>query len=199
MDIRPGPETDDERDLCIIEELRAGNRDAFADIVRRYSPVLYSLAYRMLGADQETAEEAVQEVFLRAYRSLARSDPRKRFFTWLYTVALNHFRSLLRARRSKRDRRILPFDDASALGAAAGATPSLPDELAIAREGERLAQRALDSLSPRLREVFLLRQVEGLSTSEVAQLMQVPENTVKTWLFRARGQLKKLLFESGWE
>ena len=56
----------------------------------------------------------------------------------------------------------------------------------MAREGERLAQRALDALPPRFREVFLLRHVEGLSTSEVAQTLGVPENTVKTWLFRAR-------------
>ena len=171
----------------------------FAEIVRRYTPLLYSLAYRMLGGDRETAEEAVQEILLKVYRSLARFDTRKRFFTWLYSIALNHLRSLLRSRRSRKERRPLPFDDSSVATSAAGGNSPRPEEAAVAREGERLAQRALDSLPPRLREVFVLRQVEGLSTSEVAQTLGVPENTVKTWLFRARERLKQLLLESGWE
>jgi RNA polymerase sigma factor (sigma-70 family) len=191
------PEIDDQADLGAIQQIRAGHSDAFSGIVSRYVPMLYSLAFRMLGADREAAEEAIQEVFLKAFKALPSFDVGKRFFPWLYTIALNHFRSLKRSRKISRLRATVTLDgDVPTDLPAAGPGP---DDLAVAREGERLAQKALDALPPQLREVFLLRGVEGLATDEVAQILQVPETTVRTWLFRARAMLKAKLFDSGWE
>jgi RNA polymerase sigma-70 factor, ECF subfamily len=191
------PEIDDRMDRGAIEQIRAGHADAFSGVVSRYVPMLYSLAFRMLGADREAAEEAVQEVLLKALKALPSFDSGKRFFPWLYTIALNHVRSLKRSRKIVRLRKTVTLD-----GAVPAGIPDAglrPDELAVAREGERLAQKALDTLPSRLREVFLLRNVEGLPTDEVAQILGVPEATVRTWLFRARAMLKARLLDSGWE
>ncbi len=196
MDSGHRPEIDDEADLDAIQKVRAGNPDAFSGIVSKYVPLLYSLAFRMLGSDREAAEETVQEIFLKAYKALPSFDASKRFFPWLYTIAVNHLRSLKRTQNPARARKIIPLDTAAS--EVADAAPR-PDDLAVAREGERLAQRALDSLPPRLREVFVLRQVEGLSTEEAAQVLGVPESTARTWLFRARAMLKAKLLDSGWE
>jgi RNA polymerase sigma factor (sigma-70 family) len=184
-------------DRGAIEQIRAGHTDAFSGVVSRYVPMLYSLAFRMLGADREAAEEAVQEVLLKALKALPSFDSSKRFFPWLYTIALNHVRSLKRSRKIVRLRKTVTLD-----GTVQAGIPDAglrPDELAVAREGERLAQKALDTLPSRLREVFLLRGVEGLPTDEVAQILGVPEATVRTWLFRARAMLKARLLDSGWE
>ncbi|MGA2766493.1 MAG: sigma-70 family RNA polymerase sigma factor [Spirochaetia bacterium] len=197
MDFPQRPEADDEIDREAIRRVRAGDGNAFSMIVSRYAPVFYSLAFRQIGSDQEAASEAVQEIFLKAYRALPSFDIQRRFFPWLYTIALNHLRSLKRSRKYAQGRNVVPFDSLS--GAEAADKTSPPDDAVVAREGERLAQRALDTLPQRLREVFLLRHVEGFSTEEVASLLGVPEGTVRTWLFRARRRLREKLLESGWE
>lgn len=197
MGLRLQPGIDDRADLGALERIQTTDPDAFSEIVRRYSPMLYSLAFRFLGADRDSAQEAVQEIFLKAYRSLASFDMEKRFFPWLYTIALNHLRSLKRARDSRPGRRDVSLDTAG-VSETRDEAPR-PDELSIAREGERLAQRALDSLPPRLREVFLLRHVEGLSSRDVGEVLGIPEATVRTWLFRARERMREMLLDSGWE
>jgi RNA polymerase sigma-70 factor (ECF subfamily) len=197
MNAAQRPETDDKEDLGAVLQVRAGHADAFSGIVSKYVPLLYSLAYRTLGADRELAEEAVQEIFLKAFKALPSFDIRKRFFPWLYTIAANHFRSIRRSRKRAKLRRVVPLAGAGPAQVPDGALR--PDELALAREGERLAQGALDSLPDRLREVFLLRHVEGLSAGEVARILAVPETTVRTWVFRARALLKEKLLDSGWE
>ncbi len=191
------PEVDDRFDRGAIEQIRSNNPDAFSGIVSRYAPMLYSLAFRMLGADEDTAREVVQEIFLKIYRALPSFDCQKRFFPWLYTIALNHLRSLKRVKHSRRSRVVVPLDAVAGGEITDGGLR--PEDLAVAREGERLAQRALESLPGQLREVFLLRHVEGLSSAEVAEILGVPESTVRTWLFRARTRLKAQLLDSGWE
>ena len=193
---RQRSEADEALDLAVIEKLRARSPDAFEAIVVRYTPAMYSMAYRMLGGDREGAQEAVQEIFLRVHRGLPSFDARRRFFPWLYTIALNCLRSLNRAQRSARLHPTVPFEQT--IGAGRAAEPC-PDELAVAREGERLAQWALDSLPRRLRSAFVLREVEGLSTADVAQVLRVPESTVRTWIFRARARLREMLLDVGWE
>jgi RNA polymerase sigma-70 factor (ECF subfamily) len=191
MGLRPRPEIDNEADLGALERIQSTTPDAFSEIVERYTPVLYSLAYRFLGADRDAAREAVQEIFLKVYGSLASFDREKRFFPWLYTIALNYLRSVKRAHRSRPEKRGISLQTPD--------TAPRPDDLSIAREGERLAQRALDMLPARLREAFLLRQVVGLSTRDVGDVLGVPEATIRTWIFRAREKMKEMLLDSGWE
>jgi RNA polymerase sigma-70 factor (ECF subfamily) len=86
MNARRRPDNEDAQDLEALALVRSGGQDAFAQIVTRYTPVLYSFAYRFLGADSEAAEEAVQEIFLKVYASLSSFDAKRRFFPWLYTM-----------------------------------------------------------------------------------------------------------------
>jgi len=178
-------------DLLAVQETLRGNRNAFAGIVERYTPVLYSLAYRMLGrGEAEEAEEAVQEIFLRAFRALARFRLDRRFHPWLYTIALNYLRTVARQLRRRRGMRIVPLDEATDAAADRGEHPAT----AMEREaGERLAQRALEGLPSLYREVFLLREVEGLSVRDAAEALGVPEGTVKVRLHRARQELARRL------
>ncbi len=145
--------------------------------------MLFALAARMLG-DREEAADAVQEIFLRAYRALPRFRLGARFHTWLYTIALNWLRSRLRSRRSRR--RIearLPLPDAG---------PD-PGDVALDRESERLAAEALERLAPRYREPFVLRHSQELSIREIGEALGLPEGTVKVRLHRARLLLAKAL------
>ena len=176
-------------DLRAVQRTLGGDRNAFAEIVERYTPLLYSLAFRMLGRGEE-AEEAVQEIFLRAFRALARFRPDRRFHPWLYTIALNHLRTVVRQRNRRRGLRLVPLDEEADAAAVRGEQPAA----ALEREaGERLAQRALDGLPPLYREVFLLREVEGLGVRDAAEALGVPEGTVKVRLHRAKQELARRL------
>ena len=174
-------------DLLAIQETLRGNRNAFAQIVERYTPLLYSLAFRMLGRGEE-AQEAVQEIFLRAYRALPRFRLERRFHPWLYTIALNYLRTVARRQRRRRGLRLVreELDTVADRG-------ELPAAAAEREDGERLAQEALAGLSPLYREVFLLREVEGLSVRDTAEALGVPEGTVKVRLHRARQELVRRL------
>jgi len=174
-------------DLLAIQETLRGNRNAFAQIVERYTPLLYSLAFRMLGRGEE-AQEAVQEIFLRAYRALPRFRLERRFHPWLYTIALNYLRTVARRQRRRRGLRLVreELDTVADRG-------ELPAAAAEREDGERLAQEALAGLPPLYREVFLLREVEGLSVRDTAEALGVPEGTVKVRLHRARQELVRRL------
>jgi RNA polymerase sigma-70 factor (ECF subfamily) len=187
----------DAQDLWAIQATLSGNPAAFDGIVKRYTPLLYSLAYRLLGRGEE-AEDAVQEIFEKAFRSLPRFKISKRFFPWLYTIGLNHLRSIERRRRRRDRLQILSAEPERVLDSSASeeGNPVRQSEL---REGEKLAQEALSMLRVEYREVFVLKVIQGLTVQEVAEVLQMPEGTVKTNLHRARKQLTDFLSEKGWE
>ncbi len=183
-------------EILAIQQTLRGNKHAFSTIIERYTPLIYSLAYRMLGNNEE-AEEAVQEIFLRMYRSLGKFRLSQRFHPWVYTIALNWLRSHLRRRGRRRDHAALRFEDITLREDIRGHEKD-PAQQLEEREAERVAQRAIMGLRREYREVFILRHIEGLSTDEVAQILKLPEGTVKSYLHRARQELIKTLTEEGW-
>jgi RNA polymerase sigma-70 factor (ECF subfamily) len=189
-------ENKDAEDLWAVHTTLNGNPRAFEAIVDRYTPLLYSLAYRLLGPGGEV-EDAVQEIFEKVLRNLSRFRISQRFFPWLYTIALNHLRSLERRRKRRSRLKILVRDPGRVLETVATVEgdPATGSEL---REGEQLAQQALDSLRAEYREVFVLRQIQGFSVRETAEALKIPEGTVKTYLHRARKEMIDFLAESGW-
>ena len=190
-------ENRDSEDLWAVQATLNGHPRAFEAIVERYTPMLYSLAYRLLGPGAEV-EDAVQEIFEKAFRNLARFRIKQRFFPWLYTIAMNHLRSLQRRRRRHNRLKMGAGDPQAILErvATAAEDPAADSEL---REGEQLAQQALDSLRTEYREVFVLRQIQGLSVQETAEALKIPQGTVKTYLHRARREMIDFLAEIGWE
>jgi len=185
----------DQLDGAAIREIRSGNPQAFTGIVSRYTDQIFGLARRSLG-DQHDAEEAVQDVFLKAYRSLDSFDLDRRFFPWLYSIALNHLRSLRRRadRRHDTDAVLLAEE---LVTADSPNSPSQPEVRLLADSARALVQHAFETLSADQRQAFTLRHIRGLSTLDAALIMDVPENTLKTNLRRARAQLQNYLSSHG--
>ena len=174
------PDADDDL-ICVARCLR-GDSAAFEAIVRRYERVLFSVARRILG-NYEDALDATQNAFVRAYEGLDTYDPNRRFFSWIYRIAVNE---CLNARRARRPDDPLPEDmEAQAAGN--------PFESVQNVERSGVIDSALVQLSEDHRLVVVLRHFADLSYSEISEAIGVPEKTVKSRLFEARHRLGELL------
>lgn len=177
-----------------IEALRAGDRDEFARLVDETSALIYRLALKMLDNPQD-AEDVLQETYIKAYRSLKGFDGRSSLSTWLYRIATNEALMLLRRRKSIEVSIDEPLD--------AGEPEQeplqivdwccMPEEELMTGEARKYLDQAIEELPPSLRVVFLLRDVEGLSTQETEEVLSLSETAVKTRLSRARLRLRELL------
>ena len=170
---------DDEREW--IAAAKAGDADAFGQLVERYQRPVYNLCYRMLG-NHGDAEDASQEAFMKAYRALSNYDPRRAFKSWLLTIASNHSIDQLRRRR---------FEWVS-LDALFGRTDLQPNspEMAAEIKGERQAvQAALKRLRDTDRAVVVLRYWYDLPYDEIAETLSLTRSAVKSRLHRARQEL----------
>ncbi len=168
-----------------IEQALQGDRTAFGQLMHRYAGAVYNVAYRMLG-NAEDAEDASQEIFLRAYTRLESFDRTRRFSTWLLSIGSNYCIDRLRRRRFA----WMTLDDA------AYALPSSepgPERTAITQEQRRMVQQALQKLPEHYRLVTVLRYWQDLSYEEICQVTGLPESTIKTRLHRARHMLAAAL------
>jgi RNA polymerase sigma factor (sigma-70 family) len=193
-------------DLEAVSRTLGGDIQAFSIIVQRYTPMLYGLARRMSDSrdpvlEAQEAEEAVQEIFLRTYRALGSFNMKNRFYTWLYTIALNYLRSVRRKRRLTSIFASLPYNDELQAPdeVLSGPVYPGPEETSVNREGERLAGEALKKLKARQREVFVLRMLENRSVDETAKILGIPEGTVKIRLHRAKKELAAIMKSWQWE
>ena len=171
-------------DEQLILQFKQGNREAFTELFERYRQPVYGFFRRRLN-DRGRAEELAQETFLAVIRGATRYEPRALFRTYLYSIALN----LLRAERRRLSRSVhesLDADNGERQGAAAQIENSAFDEGIWVRD-------AIGHLDESHREVLMLREYEQLSYAEIAELLRVPLNTVRSQLFRARMALKEFL------
>lgn len=178
---------------ALIERLRAGDKAACAECVELHADGIYRLALRMMRNERD-AEDVVQETLLSAFRAIRSFDGRSSLKTWLYRIAYNA--ALMRLRRYAPQTVPVddsPDDDADVPPRELRDWCCLPEqEFETAAARAELA-RAVDELSPRLREVFVLREMEELSTEETAAALGVSEAVVKTRLHRARLWLRDRL------
>jgi RNA polymerase sigma-70 factor (ECF subfamily) len=179
----------------LISRAVRGDASAFESLYSRHKRALFQTALRVLG-NVEDAEDALQEGLLAAYRNLKRFEGRSQFSTWLTRIVINA--SLMR-RRSLRSRPAVSLENFSdeenttpAEERFAAADPG-PEQIYEQRELRNLIKANLAELSPVLREAFVLRESQGLSTSEAARALGVSENTLKARLWRARQQLAERL------
>jgi RNA polymerase sigma-70 factor, ECF subfamily len=182
-------------DCRAVDRTRSGDASAFEQIVRSYSGMLFGLSYRMLG-DREDAADAVQEIFVRAFAALDSFNQSRPFHPWLYAIAVNHLRSVLRT-RTRRPRPVSiegTRDNDSAWIDPIDRSPG-PERSTMMQLAERDAQTALDRLPQKYREVFVLRAIENLSVNDVARILRIPPGTVKTRQHRARRLLADALTE----
>ncbi|HEY3726783.1 MAG TPA: sigma-70 family RNA polymerase sigma factor [Solirubrobacteraceae bacterium] len=177
-----------EREL--LRSARAGDRDAFAQLVSIHAARVYG-ALRRFGLDPDEADEVAQEVFLRAWRGLPRFQERSQLSTWLYRIAFNEAQRRL-SRRSPppvaadpdRDDPIAALSESPQLG---------PEARALDREFEQILDRALAQLPAEWRAAVVLRDIEGLSTRQAAEVVGVRQAALKSRLHRGRMQLRTLL------
>ena len=180
------------RETQLVERALGGNSDAFGELVSRYHRIAFSIAYRMTGNRVE-AEDLCQDVFLKVHRSLARFDRSLPFGPWLRKItsnaALNHLRHRGVERRVLEDAGEGEGEGESERSVAEpGAGPE--ERLARSETADRLGC-ALAKLPDNQRLAFTLKYVEELTAEEIAEAMDAPKNTVKTWLLRAREALRK--------
>lgn len=171
-------------DQELVEEVLAGDDDAFAALVERYGRDVYNLAYRMLGNVGE-AEDAAQEGFLRAYKHLSRYDPKRSFKTWLLSITSNHCIDRLRKRRIT----WLPIDEPLPPHPALRSSETGPEDSAIESERTAQVQELLDNLAPDYRAAVVLRYWYDMSYAEIAGTLETTESAIKSRLFRARQML----------
>jgi RNA polymerase sigma-70 factor, ECF subfamily len=177
-----------EREL--IRRARAGDEDAFAELVMMHADRVYG-ALRRFGLDASEADEVAQEVFVRAWRGLPRFEERARFSTWLYRIAFNEAQRRLSRRPPpraeadpERDDPIISLPESPRLG---------PESQTLDREFEQTLVHALDQLPADWRAAVVLRDIEGLSTEEAAEIVGVGQAAFKSRLHRGRMQLRALL------
>jgi RNA polymerase sigma-70 factor, ECF subfamily len=179
----------------LIARARAGDAEAFRELVERHSRAVYRVAYRITGR-AEDAEDVVQETFLRAYRQLDRFEARSNFGTWLHRIAANCSVDLLRGRPRREMNEETETLERLGGGDTHGALPS-PERALLGRQiADRVAQ-ALDRLSDMERAAFTLRHFEGLSIEEISRALGLRTSATKHSIFRAvkkmRHELKPFL------
>jgi RNA polymerase sigma-70 factor (ECF subfamily) len=182
-------------DTALVNAYLAGETRSFDALVERYQARLLNFVYRIVG-DRERAEDLVQEVFVRVYRHLGRFDRSKKFSTWIYTIASNLAKNELRNRSRnplvlftsmtngwEDEERPLEFEDPT----------SRPDDLFRKRHVRELVDSSVAQLPSHHREVFVLREIEGRSYEEIAEITHCNLGTVKSRLNRARNSFAEII------
>ncbi len=187
--------TEPEHQPISIEALKRGDRAEFARLVDAYSTNIYRLALRMLSNPQD-AEDVLQETFLKAMRALPNFEGRSSLSTWLYRIAVNE--ALMVVRRHKPEVSLstpAEEDDEEDDGEDMQIVDwgHLPESELLSGESRRHIDQAVESLPQRLKVVFLLRDIEGLSIEDTAATLGISQAAVKTRLLRARLQLRDAL------
>lgn len=177
----------------VILACQNGDAEAFEFLVSRYQKQMFNIAFRMTGSYEEACD-VVQEAFLSAYRSIRKYRGEARFSTWLYSITVNQTRTRLKEMRSRDFHEGVSIEDPPEdKGAAPRQYPS--HQMGVAeqveqKEIEEKVQECINALDDEHREVVVLRDIQGFSYDEIAEMLKVPDGTVKSRLFRARLLLK---------
>ena len=179
-----------------LEALKAGDREAFAQMVDQTSGHIYHVALQILG-DEQDAEDVLQETYLKALRSLPTFEGRSSLMTWLYRIAVNE--ALMAVRRRKPQALSVEEPDPELDGESESQAMEivdfccLPEGELLSAESRRALDQAVQHLPASLRVVFVMRDLEGLSIQDTAEALGLSENNVKTRLLRARLRLRQEL------
>ncbi len=198
----PAPATEMEPDLrheddeALVTRAQRGQMAAFDVLIERYHPRLYATVYHMTGS-HEDANDLLQDVFIKAYRSLHSFKGQSSFYTWIYRITINRTLNFLKRHRRRSDRQT-SLDDADR---AIEHDPDFvelmshdtPRRAAGLRELQQRLNEALQQLSEPHRLVVTLHDVQGMTHPDIAKIMRCSEGTVRSRLFYARQQLQKLL------
>ena len=170
-----------DRDAALVNDCKRGDRRAMSQLVSQYQRPVYNAAYRILG-DMDDAADTTQIVFLKVFQHLTEYDPKFKFFSWVYRIAINESLNQIKKRRKHE-----PLVDSQA-------SPwRRPDEELDSRRLCDRVQGALMVLSAEYRAVVVLKHISGYSYQQISEILQLPEKTVKSRLYSARQLMKKSL------
>jgi RNA polymerase sigma-70 factor, ECF subfamily len=181
-------------ETALVAQARAGDDRAFAELVRRYEGKIFRLAQHIT-QNREDAEDVLQEAFLKAYEHLDQFQGQSKFYTWIVRIAVNQ--ALMKLRRRKTDKSV-SLDEGIDTGEDTvtreiAAWDENPEERFSREELGELLESAIQSLAPPYRMVFMLRDIDELSTEETADALGLSVPAVKSRLLRARLQLREKL------
>ncbi len=182
------------QEMALVQAAKAGDISAFEELVKRYDRNVFRIAQHIT-QDREDAEDVVQDAFLKAYENLDQFQGQSKFYTWLVRIAVNEALMKLRRRRPERtvslDQEVVTEED-SIPREVADWSPN-PEQLYTQAELRDILTKTIQGLPASFRTVFVLRDVEGLSTEETAEALDLSIPAVKSRLLRARLQLRERL------
>lgn len=180
-------------DLSLVRACRAGQTEAYGELVRRHQARLYPTVLRLLGSPED-AQDALQDAFVRGFEKLDQYQGDSSFHTWIYRIAVNMALSGLRKRRSRGVLRLWsPRRDSPMIDVADESPESDPAHSVDRTEREALIAAALDTLGEDQRAVVVLKDFDGHRYEEIAEILKIPVGTVRSRLHRARAQLRTQL------
>ncbi len=171
----------EEEDKKIVEEVLKGKVNAFGTLVDRYQQSIYRMTLRMIG-DSEEAQELTQNVFVKVYSKLDSFDPKYKFFSWLYRIALNESLNYVKSRKKLTDFDENSFED-----------HETPEEIYQDKEKKRILHRSLLELSEKYRIVIVMKYYDNMSYEEISEVTGLSVKKVRSRLFTARKNLKELI------
>ena len=174
-------------DYLLVQDCLAGEQDAFEALLAKYRNQIFSLILRLV-QNQEDAEDVAQQTFIKAFKNLAAYDPQYPFITWLFKIAHNSSIDFLRAKKPAS----VSIDDEDAPLEIEDNSSSMQAQVSYSFS-QTEAEKLLGGLPTLYREVLLLQYREELSCKEIADVLGIPEGTVKVRLFRARTEMRKKL------
>ncbi len=181
----------------LIESLRARDEDAFRELVRVYQHKVFNITFRIVG-DKAEAEDVAQEVFVAIFKHIDKFRGDAKLSTWIYRIATNHARNRIKYLARRHHKKHTEYDDApdsaKEVSPLSGSVDH-PEEKALGLELEQIIQDGLESLNEIHRTIIVLRDVQNMSYEEIAVIVELPEGTVKSRLFRARVALKEYVKE----
>ena len=178
---------DKSEDAARVAATLSGDLSAFEALVEKYERPIFAAAYRVVG-DFETARDVAQTAFVKAFERLEDYNPRYKFFSWLYRIAINESINLVKRQSSFREEPVTPST------AVAGESP---EQEVARREVRDRIQDALNRMDPKYRVMIVLKHVAECSYREIGQVLDLPEKIVKSRLFRARRMMKDMLLKGG--
>ena len=175
---------DGEFSVETLQRVRNRDRAALGEFFDFYFEALFGLAYRLTG-DRPSAEDLIQDVFLRAYKVIDRLDPERDSAPWLITITYNAFRDRWRSAEGKRDRSSMSFEDAPPLHETLPSKTENPEQSAIKSEREELVQEAITALPVDLRAIVVMHDYLGLDHNKIASILVITHGAVRKRYSRA--------------
>lgn len=184
--------TEDDKGLAIVKRFQSGDPSAFDDLMKKYKKRIFAYVFRFVNNWEDT-EDLTQIIFIKVFQALPRWKPRAKFSTWLYKIAHNVCIDYHRAKSRKRPSYSIDDEEIVYGTPSADDIYSDPGKVVVEKETGKMIRDALEHLSDRQRDVFVLYHYEGLKVREIAEALGIAEGTVKIHQHRAMEKLRELL------